>query len=268
MRSLAVLRERLRDQAAHTPAGAWIRVTGLDPNAIKECAAEHRSQTRWDSDDVTADHPTLLALWDGHSCIVNSRALAPLSGRGAGPTDPLGGHLGRTASGELDGNFIDLPAHHLASGTMPRLTVAALKRENLMAAQRLMNSEGVCQLHGRRHGSEGKHAREVGAARDPRHRRLPRAPQDEGKLTARVSIAFYSAERGVQICAALKRDLDGFDFSQFTDQDWLDCRTIKLFCDGVPTSHTAWMNQDYADRPGYRGRSVFGGPEATEEATS
>ncbi len=90
--------------------------------------------------------------------------------------------------------------------------------------------------------------------------------QDEGKLTARVSIAFYSAERGVQSCATLKRDLDSFDFSQFTDRDWLDCRTIKLFCDGVPTSHTAWMNQDYADRPGYRGRSVFGGPEATEEA--
>lgn len=140
VRSLAVLRERLRDQAARTPAGAWIRVCGLDPNAIKECAAEQRSLTRWDIDDVTADHPTLLALWDGHSCIVNSRALA-LSGLDASPPDPLGGHLGRTASGELDGNFIDLPALHLASGTMPRLTVAALK-ENLLAAQRLMNSEG------------------------------------------------------------------------------------------------------------------------------
>lgn len=89
--------------------------------------------------------------------------------------------------------------------------------------------------------------------------------QDEGKLTARVSIAF-TPPSGVQSCATLKRDLDSFDFSQFTDRYWLDCRTIKLFCDGVPTSHTAWMNQDYADRPGYRGRSVFGGPEATEEA--
>ena len=69
VRSLAVLRERLRDEAARTPAGAWIRVCGLDPNAIKECAAEQRSLTRWDIDDVTADHPTLLALWDGHSCI-------------------------------------------------------------------------------------------------------------------------------------------------------------------------------------------------------
>lgn len=87
MRSLAVLRERLRDQAARTPAGAWIRVCGLDPNAIKECAAEQRSLTRWDIDDVTADHPTLLALWDGHSCIVNSRALA-LSGLDASPLIP------------------------------------------------------------------------------------------------------------------------------------------------------------------------------------
>ncbi|SLV37740.1 amidohydrolase [Klebsiella pneumoniae] len=262
VRSLAVLRERLRDQAARTPAGAWIRVCGLDPNAIKECAAEQRSLTRWDIDDVTADHPTLLALWDGHSCIVNSRALA-LSGLDASTPDPLGGHLGRTASGELDGNFIDLPAMHLASGTMPRLTVAALK-ENLLAAQRLMNSEGYASYTEGAMGP-GENTREVGAAGD-RAIAAYRELQDEGKLTARVSIAFYSAERGVQSCATLKRDLDSFDFSQFTDRDWLDCRTIKLFCDGVPTSHTAWMNQDYADRPGYRGRSVFGGPEATEEA--
>lgn len=262
VRSLAVLRERLRDQAARTPAGAWIRVCGLDPNAIKECAAEQRSLTRWDIDDVTADHPTLLALWDGHSCIVNSRALA-LSGLDASTPDPLGGHLGRTASGELDGNFIDLPALHLASGTMPRLTVAALK-ENLLAAQRLMNSEGYASYTEGAMGP-GENTREVGAAGD-RAIAAYRELQDEGKLTARVSIAFYSAERGVQSCATLKRDLDSFDFSQFTDRDWLDCRTIKLFCDGVPTSHTAWMNQDYADRPGYRGRSVFGGPEATEEA--
>lgn len=103
----------------------------------------------------------------------------------------------------------------------------------------------------------GKHAR--GGRCGDRAIAAYRELQDEGKLTARVSIAF-TPPSGVQSCATLKRDLDSFDFSQFTDRDWLDCRTIKLFCDGVPTSHTAWMNQDYADRPGYRGRSVFGGP--------
>ena len=150
-------------------AGAWIRVCGLDPNAIKECAAEQRSLTRWDIDDVTADHPTLLALWDGHSCIVNSRALA-LSGLDASTPDPLGGHLGRTANGELDGNFIDLPALHLASGTMPRLTVAALK-ENLLAAQRLMNSEGYASYTEGAMGPGKTRAR--WALRGSRHRRLP-----------------------------------------------------------------------------------------------
>lgn len=83
---LAVLRERLRDQAARTRRGMDSCLRS-DPNAIKECAAEQRSLTRWDIDDVTADHPTLLALWDGHSCIVNSRALA-LSGLDASPLIP------------------------------------------------------------------------------------------------------------------------------------------------------------------------------------
>ncbi len=79
----------------------------------------------------------------------------------------------------------------------------------------------------------GENTREVGAAGD-RAIAAYRELQDEGKLTARVSIAFYSRRAGVQSCATLKRDLDSFDFSQFTDRDWLDCRTIKLFCDGVP----------------------------------
>ncbi|MCQ4034061.1 hypothetical protein FK513_31465, partial [Klebsiella pneumoniae] len=51
---------------------------------------------------------------DGTRCtFCAARALA-LSGLDASTPDPLGGHLGRTASGELDGNFIDLPALHLA----------------------------------------------------------------------------------------------------------------------------------------------------------
>ena len=86
VRSLAVLRERLRDQAARTPPGHGF-VSAVWIQTQSRCAAEQRSLTRWDIDDVTADHPTLLALWDGHSCIVNSRALA-LSGLDASPRIP------------------------------------------------------------------------------------------------------------------------------------------------------------------------------------
>ncbi len=75
---------------------------------------------------------------------------------------------------------------------MPRLTVAALK-ENLLAAQRLMNSEGYASYTEGAMGP-GENTREVGAAGD-RAIAAYRELQDEGKLTARVSIAFYSAER-------------------------------------------------------------------------
>jgi predicted amidohydrolase YtcJ len=159
-------------------------------NAIKECAAEQRSLTRWDIDDVTADHPTLLALWDGHSCIVNSRALA-LSGLDASPLIPrrTSGANGQWRTGRQF-HRPARPASRIRHDA--RLTVAALK-ENLLAAQRLMNSEGYASYTEGAMGP-GK-TREVGAAGD-RAIAAYRELQDEGKLTARVSIAFYSAERG------------------------------------------------------------------------
>lgn len=160
VRSLAVLRERLRDQAARTPAGAWIRVCGLDPNAIKECAAEQRSLTRWDIDDVTADHPTLLALWDGHSCIVNSRALA-LSGLDASTPDP------RRTSG-ANGQWRTGRQFHRPSRPASRIRHDAPSdrsgpQREPSGSPAPDEQRRVCQLHGRRHGS-GENTREVGAA--------------------------------------------------------------------------------------------------------
>ncbi|HGY3897639.1 TPA: amidohydrolase [Klebsiella aerogenes] len=261
VRSLAELRTRLRERAATTPPGEWIRATGLHPEAIDECVKQKRLLTRWDIDDITPDHPVILAFWDGHSCMVNSQALA-ISGIDAATPDPIGGHIGKAPDGRLDGNFIDIPALQLVTQNMPRLTVEELKA-NFIAAQRFMNSEGYASYTEGAMGP-GENTREVGAAGElgiTAYRQL----QDEGKLTARVSIAFYSADKGVQSYAILKRCLDNFIFPTFPDRNWLDCHTVKLFCDGVPSSHTAWMNQDYADRPGCSGRSVFCGPGATEE---
>lgn len=261
VRSLSELRTRLSERAASTPPGEWIRVTGLNSAAIDECIRQNRSLTRWDIDDVTPTHPVILAFWDGHSCMVNSRMLE-ISGIDITTPDPIGGHIGKTPDGKLDGNFIDIPALQLVTQKMPRLTVEELKA-NFIAAQQFMNSEGYASYTEGAMGP-GENTREVGAAGElgiTAYRQL----QDEGKLTARVSIAFYSADQGVQSYAILKRCLDNFVFPTFPDGNWLDCHTIKLFCDGVPSSHTAWMNQDYADRPNFSGRSVFCGPEATED---
>ena len=261
VRTLSELHQRLRERAAATPPGEWIRACGLNPAVIAECAAQNRSLTRQDIDPVTPEHPAILVLWDGHSCVVNGNALANAGITRATP-DPIGGHIGKDSNGEPDGNFLDIPALQLVTQNMPRLTVEQLK-QNFIAAQRFMNREGYASYTEGAMGP-GENTREVGAAGElgiTAYRQL----QDEGKLTARVSVAFYYADKGVQSYDILKRCLDNYAFPDFPDRNWFDCHTVKIFCDGVPMSHTAWMNQDYADRPGCSGRSVFCGPTATQE---
>ncbi|VYT95458.1 amidohydrolase family protein [Metakosakonia massiliensis] len=259
VRTLSELHQRLRERAASTPPGEWIRACGLNPAVIAECAAQNRSLTRQDIDPVTPDHPTILVLWDGHSCVVNSQALLNAGVTRLTP-DPTGGHIGKFPDGEPDGNFLDIPALQLVTQNMPRLTVAQLK-ENFIAAQRFMNREGYASYTEGAMGP-GENTREVGAA-GARGITAYRQLLEEGKLTARVSIAFYCADKGVQSYEILRRELDNFTFPISEDRNWLDCHTVKIFCDGVPMSHTAWMNQEYADKPGCTGRSVFCGPTAT-----
>ncbi|MCS6037609.1 hypothetical protein LNQ52_23890 [Klebsiella pneumoniae subsp. pneumoniae] len=96
--------------------------------------------------------------------------------------------------------------------------------------------------------------------------------RDEGKLTPRPGIHRLLLRRGgaFESYATLKRDLDSFDFSQFTDRDWPGLSDHKeLFCDGVHIAHSVDMNQDYALPAGdIADARCLVAPKATEEAQS
>ena len=152
------------------------------------------------------------------------------------------------------------PAAYFLQDTAPD---GGRDKNNLVEGQQLLNSWGYtsytdCLLgpanNNRESGASGERA--IFA-----YRKL----QEEGLMTARVSLGFYSGQDGKQSYDILKRDLDNFPFPDFPDRNWLDLRLIKLFCDGLYMTHTAWMKEDYADDPGRRGKSCFLGPEASDE---
>lgn len=259
--TLVQLREVLAKQAEKVGPGKWVRGAGCDDEMLEELAAEGRRITRWDIDEACPDNPVVIIMWDGHTCVVNTKAME-LSEITAETPNPVGGVIVRNEAGEPTGLLQEASALQLAFKGMPRATVEELK-ENLMAGQKLMNSMGYTSYTDCTCGPANSE-REVGAS-GALSLKAYEELLNEGKLTARVNIGFYAGDHGVQNYEICKHVLDTFEFPEYKDDHWVTMNMFKIFCDGVHMGYTAWMKEDYADRPGCHGKSTFLGPDATDE---
>jgi hypothetical protein len=95
-RTLAAVQQALRDGAARTPAGEWVRVVGYDHSLL----GVH--PTRHDLDEAVSDRPAIAMHFSHHQCVANSRALAE-AGITRASLDPPGGEIARDKSGEPTG---------------------------------------------------------------------------------------------------------------------------------------------------------------------
>ena len=95
-RTVAEVQQALRDGAATTPAGEWVRVVGYDHSRL----GVH--PTRHDLDEAVPDRPAIVMHFSHHQCVANSRALAA-AGIARGTPDPRGGEIVRDKSGEPTG---------------------------------------------------------------------------------------------------------------------------------------------------------------------
>ncbi len=259
--NLAQLREILKKRAEEVGPGNWVRGAGCDDEALEEIAREGRRITRWDIDEACPDNPVVIIMWDGHTCLINSNAMK-LAGITRDTPNPVGGEILRNENGEPTGLLQEATALQLAFKAMPRATVEELK-ENLIAGQKLMNSMGYTSYTDCTCGPANSE-REVGASGELSLKAYEEL-LNEGKLTARVNIGFYAGDHAVQTYETCKHVLDTFDFPTYSDPRWVTLNMFKIFSDGVHMGYSAWMKEDYADRPGCHGRSVFLGPDATDE---
>ncbi len=104
VRSIAEIREAIRQRAGRTPLGRWIRGTGYNEFYL----AEKRHPNRGDLDAVSPEHPVKLTHRSGHACVLNSRAME-LLGISAQMEEPEGAMMERDLdTGEPNGLLFEM----------------------------------------------------------------------------------------------------------------------------------------------------------------
>lgn len=216
--------------------------------------------TKKDLDEVAPDVPVVIIMWHGHGCVANSAALKQ-SGISVDTPDPPGGIIRREPDGTPNGILEEASALQLVFKGMRSFTADEIA-EKIVRMQHHMNSMGYVSYTESTVGP-ANNMREGGASGEQCLKAYVKLAE-EGKMTCRVAVGFYSGRNGAQSYEALKEDIEGGRIPKSPNEDMLTIKMLKFFCDGVETSHTAWMKSDYVDAPGNRGGSCFG-PEGLDE---
>lgn len=228
--SLQTLLDSLAATAKRTPKDVWI-TSSVGGRILNDPRA-----TRFVIDSAVPDHFVWINGWSGHGAVLNTRAMRETGLLDA--PDPLGGWLGRDASGRTTGRVDE----YAMFGTQRRLGKA--RGDSLFARSVRRYDEqvlpmGITSVQDMTVGYELDRAREVvrrGAVMRARHRVI-RFPIPTGSTVIsndwRVS--------GADTALAPTMHISG----------------VKWVLDGTPVEQLALMRQPYADRPGWYGRANF-----------
>jgi predicted amidohydrolase YtcJ len=218
-RSLDEFRERIRKKAATAAPGEWILGGGWDETLwpVKT------PPTKWDIDEVTADHPVFLQRVDGHIAVANNRALQ-LAGITLATRDPEGGKIDRDESGTPTGVLRET-ARDIVNAVIPQPTHDQ-RRAALEAALADAAQWGITSAQDNSGWDDFLIYEEL---------------EREGKLPIRISewLPFDASVPELQEKQATHPRSDLM----------LHTAMLKGFMDGSLGSHTAAMLQPYSDDP-------------------
>ena len=259
VRSNADLRRVLAEKAKSSRPGEWIRGGGINYNTFED--ADPAGLSRKIIDDVTPNNPVLIVDWSGHNVLVNSKALE-ICNLDRNTPDPEHGKIFRDTNGELTGIFAE-GAIDLITKMVPLWTEEEIKAA-ILGLQKNLNRMGYasyteCTL------GPGGNFRDSGSSGE-RGIGIYKKLQDEGLLTARVSVGLFTGVNSVQSYEYMKHDLETIKLPEITDENWFNIPMMKIFADGVYLDYTSWLIDDYSDRPGYRGKSCFEGTDEEQAA--
>jgi predicted amidohydrolase YtcJ len=221
--SIAQLQARVQsclDQARAQEPDAWLEVVNWFQEGMVPAGV---ATSRTTLDVLKTRRPILVASSFGHTSLVNSRALQ-LGGVSAKTADPLGGKVGRDASGNPSGILEDA-AQDLVAKLIPAPTPA----DNVKAAKAALDAlrkQGVTTF--------------LDAAAEAPSLEAFAAVQRAGNLTARAHFAvLITPPQGrdpKQAVAMVKSLAQHYDQGKIGVDPKLTVRNVKLFLDGVITA--------------------------------
>ena len=238
--SLRGMLDYLKTFLAEKPprAGQWLKGRGWNQDYFSDT---DRMPDRYDLDSVSAEVPIRITRTCGHSCVVNSAALA-LAGIGRDTPDPQGGTIGRDGSGEPDGRLYE-KAIGLLDPVIPLPDRETLK-EMLVLAMKEANRYGITSVQTDDYcvfrGIPWQLINEV-------YREL----EAEGRMTVRVNEQCNFTE-----LSELKAFLDAGNLTG-KGSAFFRIGPLKLLGDGSLGSRTAHLSMPYLGSDGERGFSLF-----------
>ena len=225
VRSVQEFQDRIRKRVETAQPLEWITGSGWDETLWQGS----QLPTRWDIDEVTADHPVFLVRIDGHSAVANTLALK-MAHVTLASKDPDGGEIVRDLSGAPNGVLRET-AQTLVSPLIPRPTPEK-RRQAIEAALQDIARSGVTSAQ-----DFSGYTGEDSLA----NFKILEQLESEGKLTVRISEWLPFNEP----VATLKQLRDSHPQSD----PMLHTGMLKAFMDGSLGSHTAAMLEPFADDP-------------------
>jgi hypothetical protein len=216
---------RIAAKARELPAGTWITGRGWDQNDWPDTRLpSHEALSR----DVP-NHPVFVTRVDGHAALVNAAALR-IAGVTAATTDPQGGRIERSATGEPTGVLVDR-AMGLVGSRVPPPTRDQI-RDATLGAIREVNRFGLTSVH-----DAGVDARVIDV-----YEELARA----GQYSLRNYVMIRSDDS--TLAQYFRR---GPQNGLYDGRIWI--RSIKISADGALGSRGAALLDPYSDEPGHSG---------------
>jgi predicted amidohydrolase YtcJ len=220
---------------------------------------------RHDLDAIIADRPIAITAHDHHTVWANTAALTA-AGLLHGAAMPHGHEVVMGPDGTATGELREFEAFApvIALGGEARLNLGIATggepspwpSEAEQAIDRAKVARGLA--HAARYGITAM----VNMDGNRYTLDLLRGLQKEGGLTARVKVPFHYKPH-MELSELDRADAMTRDF----DDEWLSCRFVKMFMDGVVDSRTAYMLNDYPGHRGHRAEPLFAPERFNEIAT-